>query len=81
MSLRPRQYARLVDEWVIAIGLRKEEYGTHSLRRTKASLIYKATGNLRAVQILLGHTKIENTVRYLGVDVEDSLELAEHTEV
>jgi integrase len=81
MSLRPRQYARLVDEWVIAIGLRKEEYGTHSLRRTKASLIYKATGNLRAVQILLGHTKIENTVRYLGVDVEDALELAEHTEV
>ncbi|GAB5430033.1 MAG: hypothetical protein Devi2KO_34920 [Devosia indica] len=64
-----------------AIGLRKEEYGTHSLRRTKASLIYKATGNLRAVQILLGHTKIENTVRYLGVDVEDALELAEHTEV
>jgi integrase len=81
MGLRPRQYARLVDEWVIAIGLRKEEYGTHSLRRTKASLIYKATGNLRAVQILLGHTKIENTVRYLGVDVEDALELAEHTEV
>ena len=64
-----------------AIGLRKEEYGTHSLRRTQASLIYKATGNLRAVQILLGHTKIENTVRYLGVDVEDALELAEHTEV
>ena len=75
------QYARLVDERVTAIGIRKEEYGTHSLRRTKASLIYKATGNLRAVQILLGHTKIENTVRYLGVDVEDALELAEHTEV
>lgn len=65
-----RQYARLVDEWVTAIGLRRAEYGTHSLRRTKASMIYKATGNLRAVQILLGHTKIENTVRYLGVDVE-----------
>ena len=64
-----------------AIGLRKEEYGTHSLRRTKASLIYKATGNLRAVQILLGHTKIENTVCYLGVDVEDALDLAEHAEV
>ena len=76
-----RQYARLVDEWVVAIGLRPEEYGTHSLRRTKASIIYKATGNLRAVQILLGHTKIENTVRYLGVDVEDALELAEATEV
>ena len=70
-----------MDEWVSAIGLRKEEYGTHSLRRTKASLIYKATGNLRAVQILLGHTKIENTVRYLGVDVEGALELAEATEV
>ena len=79
--LSTRQYARLADEWVTAIGLRKEEYGTHSLRRTKVSLIYKATGNLRAVQILLGHTKIENTVRYLGVDVEDALELAEHTEV
>ena len=79
--LSTRQYARLVDEWVTAIGLRKEEYGTHSLRRTKASLIYKATGNLRAVQILLGHSKIENTVRYLGVDVEDALELAESTEV
>ena len=79
--LSTRQYARLVDEWVTAIGLRKEEYGTHSLRRTKASLIYKATGNLRAVQILLGHTKIENTVRYLGVDVEDALERADHTEV
>ena len=79
--LSTRQYARLVDEWVSAIGLRREEYGTHSLRRTKASIIYKATGNLRAVQILLGHTKIENTVRYLGVDVEDALELAEGTEV
>ena len=79
--LSTRQYARLVDEWVVAIGLRPEEYGTHSLRRTKASIIYKATGNLRAIQILLGHTKIENTVRYLGVDVEDALELAEATEV
>ena len=76
-----RQYARLVDEWVTAIGLRRAEYGTHSLRRTKASMIYKATGNLRAVQILLGHTNIENTVRYLGVDVEDALTLAEHTDI
>ena len=76
-----RQYARLVDEWVTAIGLRRAEYGTHSLRRTKASMIYKATGNLRAVQILLGHTKIENTVRYLGVDIEDALLLAERTEI
>lgn len=76
-----RQYARLVDEWVAAIGLRPEEYGTHSLRRTKASMIYKATGNIRAIQILLGHSKIENTVRYLGVDVEDELLLAERTEI
>jgi integrase len=76
-----RQYARLVDEWVTGIGLPGEDYGTHSLRRTKASIIYKATGNLRAVQILLGHTKIESTVRYLGVDVEDALTLAEGTEI
>lgn len=79
--LSTRQYARLVDEWVGGIGLRPEDYGTHSLRRTKASIIYKATGNLRAVQILLGHTKIESTVRYLGVDVEDALHLAESIEV
>jgi len=79
--LRTRQYARLVDEWVTAIGLRREDYGTHSLRRTKTAVIYKATGNLRAIQILLGHTKIENTVRYLGVDIKDALELAEHTEI
>lgn len=79
--LSTRQYARLVNEWVEAIGLRIEEYGTHSLRRTKASIIYKATGNLRAIQILLGHSKIENTVRYLGVDIEDALTLAEKTEI
>jgi len=82
--LRPistRQYARLVDEWVTAIGLRREYYGTHSMRRTKAAMIYRATGNLRAVQILLGHTKIENTVRYLGIDVEDALILAERIEI
>jgi site-specific recombinase XerC len=79
--LSTRQYGRLVDEWVSAIGLRPKDYGTHSLRRTKASMIYKLTGNLRAVQILLGHTKIESTVRYLGVDIEDALELAEATEV
>lgn len=79
ISTRP--YARLVHEWVAGIGLEPQEYGTHSLRRTKASIIYKATGNLRAVQILLGHVKIESTVRYLGVDVEDTLELAARTEV
>lgn len=79
--LSTRQYARLVDEWVSTIGLNTREYGTHSLRRTKASLIYKATGNLRAVQILLGHTNIENTVRYLGVDVDDALALSERTDI
>lgn len=79
--LSTRQYARLVDEWVSAIGLPPAEYGTHSLRRTKASIIYKATGNLRAIQILLGHSKIENTVRYLGVDIDDALSLSEATEI
>ena len=79
--LSTRQYARLVGEWITGIGLRRDDYGTHSLRRTKVSIIYKATGNLRAVQILLGHTKIESTVRYLGIDVEDALNLAECTEV
>lgn len=79
--LSTRQYARIVDEWVTTIGLNKCEYGTHSLRRTKASLIYKATGNLRAVQILLGHTNIENTVRYLGVDVDDALTLSKQTNI
>ena len=64
-----------------AIGLRKSEYGTHLLRRIKAAMIYRATGNIRAIQILLGHTKIENTVLYLGVDVEDALLLAERTEI
>lgn len=79
--LSTRQYARLVDEWVAAIGLQPKDYGTHSLRRTKPSIICKRTGNLRAVQILLGHTKIETTVRYLGVDLEDALLLAETTEI
>jgi site-specific recombinase XerC len=74
-----RQCAKL-DEWAPAIGLRREDYGTHSLQRTKA-IIYRMTGNLRAVQLLLVHTKIESTVRYLGVDVEDALTLAERTEI
>ena len=75
-----RQYARLVDGRVAAVGLRPEEYGTHSLRCTKASMIYKATVNIRAIQILLGHSKSEN-MRYLGVDVEYALLLAERTEI
>lgn len=76
-----RQYARLVGDWVESIGLGRSAYGTHSLRRTKVALIYKRTGNLRAVQILLGHTKLESTVGYLGVDAEDALTLSEATEV
>jgi integrase len=76
-----RQYARLLDSWLQRIGLDSAVYGTHSLRRTKATLIYKRTGNLRAVQLLLGHTKIESTVRYLGVEVNDALEIAEQTDV
>ena len=76
-----RQYARIVDSWVADIGLDPTAYGTHSLRRTKASMIYRRTKNLRAVQILLGHTKLESTVRYLGIEVDDALELAEQTEI
>jgi len=76
-----RQYARLVGDWVENIGLGRSAYGTRSLRRTKVALIYKRTGNLRAVQILLGHTKLESTVRYLGVDAEDALTLSEATDV
>ena len=79
--LSTRQYARIVNEWVRAIGLDPSAYGTHSLRRTKASLIYRRTKNLRAIQLLLGHTKPENTFRYLGIEVDDALELAEQTEV
>jgi integrase len=75
-----RQYARIVDSWVEEIGLDPAAYGTHSIRRTKPSLIYRRTKNLRAVQLLLGHTKLESTVRYLGIEVEDALELAEQTE-
>jgi len=76
-----RQYARLVARWVTMTGLDPTLYGTHSLRRTKATLIYRRTGNLRAVQLLLGHTKIESTVRYLGVEVDDALAIAEQVDV
>jgi integrase len=78
--LSRRQYARIVNGWVSEIGLDPALYGTHSLRRTKASLIYRRTKNIRAVQLLLGHTKLESTVRYLGIDVDDALELSEQTE-
>lgn len=76
-----RQYARIVESWISEIGLDPAEYGTHSMRRTKASLIYRRTKNLRAVQLLLGHTKLESTVRYLGIEVDNALEMAEQTEV
>jgi len=79
--LSTRQYARIVDKWVREIALDPAAYGTHSMRRTKASLIYRGTKNLRAVQLLLGHTKLESTVRYLGIEVDDALEMAEQTEV
>jgi integrase len=76
-----RRYARLVAEWIGSIGLDPRLFGTHSLRRTKATLIYRRTGNLRAVQLLLGHTKIESTVRYLGIEVDDALAIAEQVDV
>jgi integrase len=80
-SMTPRQYGRLVSDWFVGVGLDPHLYGTHSLRRTKATLIYRRTGNLRAVQLLLGHTKIESTVRYLGIDVDDALAIAEQVDV
>ena len=79
--LPTRQYARLVSQWISSIGLDASLYGTHSLRRTKATLIYRRTGNLRAVQLLLGHTKIESTVRYLGVEVDDAIAISEQVDV
>ena len=81
LPLTTRQYARLVSQWVTSIGLDSSLFGTHSLRRTKATLIYRRTGNLRAVQLLLGHSKIESTVRYLGIEVDDALEIAEKVDV
>jgi integrase len=79
--LSTRQHARIVKSWVALVGLDPRDYGAHSLRRTKATLIYRRTRNLRAVQLLLGHSRIESTVRYLGVEVDDALEIAEQAEV
>ena len=76
-----RQYGRIVDRRVASIGLDSSTYGAHTMRRTKATLIYRRTKNLREVQLLLGHTKLESTVRYLGIEVDDALEIAEQTEV
>ncbi len=79
--LGTRQYARILGHWVDELGLDRSEYGTHSMRRTKATLIYRRTKNLRAVQLLLGHSKLESTVRYLGIEVDDALEISEQTEI
>ena len=79
--LSMRQYTRIVSSWVAEIGLDPSLYGTHSMRRTKPTLIYRQTKNLRAVQLLLGHTKLESTVLYLGIEMEDALDIAEKTEV
>lgn len=79
--LSTRQYTRLVRLWVEAAGLDSTAYGTQTMRPTKATLIYRRTTNLRAIQLLLGHTKLESTVRYLGIEVDDALEIAEQTEV
>jgi integrase len=80
-SISTRQYARLVSAWIAKIGLDPKFFGTHSLRRTKATLIYRRTGNLRAVQLLLGHRKIESTARYLGIEVDDALAIAEQVDI
>jgi integrase len=79
--LSVRQYSRILKGWARCIGLDQGRYGTHSLRRTKATLIYKRTKNIRAVQLLLGHTKLESTVRYLGIEEDDALEISEQTEI
>jgi integrase len=80
-NITTRQYARLLSHWIVGIGLDPKLFGTHSLRRTKATLIYRRTGNLRAVQLLLGHSRIESTVRYLGIEVDDALSIAEQVDV
>jgi len=79
--LGTRQYARILGHWVTELGLDRADCGTHSMRRTKATLMYRRTKNLRAVQLLLGHSKLESTVRYLGIEVDDALEISEQTEI
>ncbi|MCC5968733.1 MAG: tyrosine-type recombinase/integrase [Pararhodobacter sp.] len=81
LHISTRQYARLVRDWAISIGLEPSSYGTHSMRRTKVAQIYRKTGNLREVQLLLGHTKMDSTVRYLGVELEDALAISEAVEI
>ena len=79
--LSTRQYSRMVSSWVAAIGLDPTSYGTHSMRRTKATLLYRRTKNLRAIQLLLGHSKLDSTVRYLGIEIDDALEMSEQMDV
>ena len=81
LHISTRQYARLVRDWVNSVGLEPSAYGTHSMRRTKVAQIYRKTGNLSAFQLLLGHTKMNSTVRYLGVELEDALAIAEAVEI
>ena len=81
LHISTRQYARIVRDWIKSIGLETMAYGTHSMRRTKVTQIYKKTGNLRAVQLLLGHTKMASTVQYLGVELEDALTISEAIEI
>ena len=79
--LSARQYARIVESWVAGIGLNPTSYGTHSMRRTKATMLYRRTKNLRAVQLLLGHSKLDSTVRYLGIEIDDALEMSEKIDI
>jgi len=79
--LSTRQYSRIVSSWVAAIGLDPTPYGTHSMRRTKATLLYRQTKNLRAIQLLLGHSKLDSTVRYLGIEIDDALEMSEQMDI
>ncbi len=81
LHISTRQYARIVRDWVRSISLEASAYGTHSMRRTRVAQIYKKTGNLRAVQLLSGHARKDSTVRYLGVELEDALGIAEAIEI
>ncbi|EKO3828494.1 tyrosine-type recombinase/integrase [Vibrio harveyi] len=74
-------YANIIKRWATTLGLDANQYGTHSMRRTKATLIYARTKNIRAVQLLLGNVKLDNTIRYLGVEIEDALKISEDTDI
>lgn len=76
-----RQYNRIFHGWIDKLGLDETLYNTHSMRRNKPYLNYKKTKNLRVIQLLLGHKKLKNIVRYLGIEVDDALEISESIEV